>query len=82
MPHKHTFPQPLNQTTLTKDWNTTCRVRRDNEEIELARKTALVDRERRVKQQKREIRSPSSRVVTVSPRAGVEISEITHEEYA
>ena len=81
MSHKHLFLQPQNQTTLTADWNTTFRVGQDNEEIHLAQKTALADRELRGKQ-KRELQPPSTRVVTVSPRTGIEMSEITHKEYA
>ena len=42
--------------------------------------TALEDREQRGKQ-KREVRSPRSRVVAVSPRTGIDMSEVTHEEY-
>ena len=80
MSHKDLFPQPLDQTTLTTEWINTCKSEHNDADIELARKTTLSDRERRVNQ-KREVRSLSRRIIVVSLRSGIEMSEVTHEKY-
>ena len=80
MSHKHLLPHPPSQTTLTVESNNTCRIGYYDADIELAQKTTLVDRELR-KNQKREAVSPSSEVVTFSPRYIVAMSKITPDGY-
>ena len=67
------FPQSPDQTTLTVEWINTRKSGRNDADIELVQKSVLVDRELRVNQ-KMTLRSPSSKVIAVFLRSGIEMS--------